>query len=180
MAVETFIPPVGGSTLFAVALYLGASVAAGQIMAERMIELSGWHESCAAGIAATHKPKPAPRRIVREQRCSTTFGPWLGRDAVLFCQQLGDPDFNGPARRAEEQAIARTEALQRQRLRRATADAPSQCACAARAYRSDQMLSLGLYAGSARQISLPAVEDMSGALREALAAPSCQAMGGGA
>lgn len=178
MSFESSLSQIGGGgALLAGLVYVGASLWAGQSIGARMIDKADWSETCAAGIKARYKPDPAPVRRLPEQRCADVMGgifPELG----AFCHQLGNPDFNAQARRLAEQARARKRALQERRLDKAMASAGSQCSCARNVYLSDQMIPLGLHAGTARMITPAAVSAMSDELKQAFATPRCQALGG--
>lgn len=172
--------PVSGPFLLACAAFVGASLLGGQVVGSRMIDKSGWHVTCPEGIAAAARPVRPPSQVIPERRCSdvaTYLGPFAF-DAAQLCRQFNDPDFNAYERRAEEAARAQQERLDQARLERAAQSADSQCACAAQVYRSDNLVALGVYAGSARQISLPGVQDVETGLRQALGTAQCQAIGG--
>ncbi|MEL7444259.1 MAG: hypothetical protein AAGK02_00405 [Pseudomonadota bacterium] len=168
--------PVPATLLGALILYFAASAIAGQVIATRTIDKSAWHVTCADGIKAAARPPSVPKTITPQRRCTSTIG-IFHRDLARLCLKFGDPDFNEQARRLEREARARKKALADQRVARAAASAGTRCRCAANVYKAEQMIPLAIYAGSARQISLPPVEDLEDGLRQALATPRCQALG---
>ncbi|MCR9089222.1 MAG: hypothetical protein NXH97_21065 [Rhodobacteraceae bacterium] len=171
--------PIPGALLLAGLLYAAASIFAGQLIGTRMIDKSGWHITCPEGIKAAARPERPRRPVIKERRCSdvaTFLGPFAF-DAMRVCHEFNDPVVNGAEIRAEREVRAQQERLDEARVRQAARSAASQCACAGQVYRSDRMIALGVYAGTARQISLPGVEDMQTGLEQALGTPQCQAIG---
>lgn len=177
MPFETSLPQIGGGAFLAVLAYAASSLWAGQEIGERMIERSGWTPTCEAGIQADLDAERTPKHHVPEARCSDQIG-WLHPELLKFCLKLRDPDFNAGQRRAEEEYHRRKRQLEDLRIGNAAAKAGSMCACAKNVYLSEEFLSLGLYAGTVRLITPSPVEDLEQGLRQSLATPQCQALGG--
>ncbi|MEM9761904.1 MAG: hypothetical protein AAF968_05250 [Pseudomonadota bacterium] len=176
MSLQDASPPIPATLVLGLVLYAAFSTAAGQTMATRIIDRSGWHATCAAGIEAAAQPAPRLRSRVPERRCSATLG-FLGQEVTQLCGHIGDPDFNAEARRLEREAAAAHQARTERRAERAAAAAGSQCACAANVHKREQVLAWAVYAGSARQIALPPVADVETELQVSLGTPQCQALG---
>ncbi|MEO1193310.1 MAG: hypothetical protein AAFY02_16225 [Pseudomonadota bacterium] len=176
MPFESTFSNLGGGALLAAAIYAGASLWAGQLIGERSIERIGWQNSCTAGIKADLEATRRPQSSVPPATCSGTIG-LLHPDLNALCRGLGDPDLNGPARRAEREFNRQRRELENRRLSAAAAKAGSMCACAENAYLSEELISLGIHAGTARLITPASVKRLEAELRQALAAPQCQALG---
>lgn len=177
MPVEVSSLPGGGGLILSVLAYVGLSTLAGQMISERMIERSGWEVECAASVVAAARPTPRIKQHVPQMRCSETLG-MFGRELRALCREFGDPDFNGAARRTEEEARKKQKQLEELRLSRAAANAGTQCGCAANVHQSDHVVSWALYAGTARLISPPVITNLKTSLRVSLGSTQCQAMGG--
>ncbi|WP_143025706.1 hypothetical protein [Paracoccus isoporae] len=168
MPLDTSSLPISGGGLLALALYAGASLWAGQLVGQREIERSGWVEACDAGLRAELADQLASRSARPDARCSSVIGRWHP-DLARLCQQVGNPDLAGAARRAEQHA----RELENRRLSRAAAGARGRCQCAKDVYLQERLIALGLYAGSARLVSLAPVSGMEGELRRNLSGPYC-------
>lgn len=164
--------PVSGSFIAAVALYTGASIAAGQIISTRMIERSGWQENCQSELQSHYTAQKEPEPIVPRTDCQSVIG-WLHSDANSLCWQFGNPDLAGPAAGRAREAERHARALRNRKLSEAAANAPSHCACAADTFKREKFLSLGLYAGTARLVTPNSVEHMPRELSQALSSPYC-------
>ncbi|WP_299961515.1 hypothetical protein [uncultured Roseobacter sp.] len=167
--------PGGGSLLLSVLAYAGLSYLAGQEMIERQIDKSGWHQTCEVSILDDIDSRRKPVEVLPEMRCSDTVG-WLGRDFQRFCQRMNDFDFNGPARRQEEALNRKRQELEDRRLGRLASKAGTQCSCAANIFKAENALSLSVYAGTARLITPPDVQNLQQSLRVSLGTPQCQAI----
>lgn len=168
--------PIGGGTLLAAAIYGAASLGSGQIIADRMIEKSGWEGTCQSGIVAAHDAREREKSFVPEARCGSILG-MFHPELNKLCRELGNPDFNTWRRQSEERLRQQRRAITQDIRNRLAATAGSQCACATSLYKSEKMISLGVYAGSARVITPAPVENLEGELTQALATPQCQAIG---
>lgn len=177
MSIDISHSGIGGGLIVACLLYAGASTIAGQAMATRMIDQSGWHVSCPDGLKAAARSEPRSRTRIPERRCSDVTI-WLPREIQELCGVFGNPDLNAQARKAERELVAQRRAVEKRRLDHAAASAGSKCSCADNVYKSDEFIALAIYAGSFRQISLPAVDDMQLGPKQGLATQQCQALGG--
>ena len=166
--------PVSGSAILGLVAYAGVSLLGGQLVATRQAEQLEWQPRCEAGLQAEIADRQRPRRALPQTDCSSVVGRWHP-DLERLCRQYGNPDLGGPAAEAERELLRRKRAIEDRRLARAAAETGNRCACAARVYARDHLLSLGLYAGTARLISLPGVTGMESGLRQALGSPYCQA-----
>lgn len=165
--------PGGGRFVVALALYAGVSIAAGQLVAGRMIDTAGWVPTCEQSLKAdiaARRPSPPPAR--KPTDCESRFG-WMGLDVARLCHQFGNPDLELPQERLDREAAELRHRLRERALADAAAKAGSRCECAAAQYRRENLVELGVYAGSARMISLPEVEGMGRELDAALQAPAC-------
>ncbi len=165
--------PGGGGFILALGLYAAASILGGQVVAERMTEKSGWLSACESALRAdieARRPAPPPAR--KRTDCESRIG-WIGIEAVRLCRQLDNPDLELPGERAEREAAELWRRTQERALAHAAARTDSRCECAVAVYRREHLIELGLYAGSARMISLPEVEGMERELETALEAPAC-------
>jgi len=174
MAFDLSSLPVSGSALIGMALYAGASVLAGQEIGARMIERSGWHQNCAHAIQDHLTREERPRREMPPTDCNALIGRFHP-ELQMLCWEFGNPDLGGPAAEARRQAERARERLAEERRQRAWENAGSRCTCAANDYLQSKLLPLGLYAGTARFVSVPAVEDQHGTLVRALNGPVCAA-----
>ena len=174
---DTSALPIGGSTLLGLLAYAGLSVLAGQEIAEREVVISGWPQRCEAALKgnleAQRQPAPPPKA---KTDCVSRFG-WLHRDVGRLCLQYNNPDLELPAEKAARLARAHASDLHNRRIEAAKRGVGSQCGCALRVYQRENLLGLGLYAGSARMISLPGAADREGGLRAALT-QQCASSGG--
>lgn len=175
MAIEVSTLPGGAGFILSVAAYVGLSVLAGQEIGEREIDALGWQALCEIEIKTEIDNRRTPKSVVPEARCSDIFA-WLGPDAVRLCKETGDIDFNVLERQAEAKAHARKKALKDKLLGRLAAKAGTQCGCAAEIYQTENMMSLAVYAGSARLIIPPSVGNLERTLKVALATPQCVAI----
>lgn len=170
--------PISGSFLVSCALYAGASLVAGQVIAARVIDKSDWAVFCEASLQAGIKAQQRPEPVVPDTRCDTLVG-WLHPDVNRLCAQFGNPDLAGPGARVMRETERQIREAENRRLERAAAAAGSTCGCAAALYRREAMVGWGVYAGSARMISTPQVEGMRSGLQQALSAPACAGFDGG-
>lgn len=167
--------PLSGSFVLSCALYTGVSIVAGQVIAARTIERSGWEEFCETTVRGDLRAQIQPEPVVPNTRCDALIG-WVHGDVNRLCNQFGNPDLAGPGARAAREAERLIREQKNARLRRAAEGAGSLCACAGRVYARETIMGWGLYAGSARLISTPRVAGMNIGLNEALSSPFCAGM----
>ena len=172
MAFDTSNLPINGGLVLALALYTGASVLGGQVVGTRTIERSDWGATCVASIRSELVERRAPKTFIPKKNCDTTLG-WLHPEINKLCLQLGNPDLNGPAAKAAEEAEAEARKQIEDQLNKMAAGAGSRCDCAARGYVQGHMIPLALYAGSGRLISLPSVTGLRGELVQSLNSSTC-------
>lgn len=178
MTIEVSTLPGGSGLVLSIAAYVGLSFLAGQEIGDRMIDKSGWHVECETAIHAEIESRRTPRSIVPERRCSDMVI-WLPKEFRELCDAVGNPDINAPARRAEERLQKQQQALENKRLQRLADKAGTQCGCAVNVFKQDNMMSLALYAGSARMITPSPVDSLDQSLALALGTQQCQALAGG-
>lgn len=175
--------PVPGSLFIGGALYACASIIAGQVIGERTIQKSGWEVLCEHSIKdAFHAESERKKRedaLVPQTDCQSLVGRWHP-DLSRLCSEVGNPDLGGPAMRGAREAERLERELEDRQMAQAASGAGSRCECAAAVYRRENMLALGLYAGSARTYTPPQVANMEAGLGEALAQPICANFTGGA
>lgn len=167
--------PGGGGLLLSVAAYVGLSFLAGQEIADREIQNIGWKQACKYELRSEIESRRKKPSIVPEVRCDETVG-WLGQDFKTLCHQFGNPDFNGPARRQEEAFNRAQQEREDRRLGRLARAAGTQCGCAEEVFKSDNAVSLTLYAGSARLITPQEINNLKQSLKISLGTPQCQAI----
>lgn len=175
MPFDTSNLPINGGLIVGIALYAGASVLAGQVIGTRTIEKSDWPARCEAGIRAEINERRGPAPVAPKTDCHSMLG-WAHPELNKLCWHFGNPDLAGPMAEATREADRRRHELRERQLARAAAGAESRCSCAAVIYTRENMLPLAVYAGSARMISLPAVDQMDGELWKSLGAPACAAL----
>lgn len=171
--------PVSGNVLIAAVLYAGVSVYAGQEVATRSIDKSGWHYRCERSLRSDlARQMPKASALTPKRDCESRIGrfhPELSR----LCWQYGNPDLSLPAERARQQAEAAANAARRAILADAVKDVGSRCSCASALWRREALIPLGIHAGTARMITLPGIRDREAGLARALETPLCAQMGGG-
>lgn len=180
--------PVSGGLLIGGALYAVASLGAGQVVGARTIDKMAWVEDCESWIESSFQSEidtlEEEESLVPEVDCDSVIGKWHPA-ATRFCadlKELGLPDFSelgGYDAKAAREAEARARDLERRQLEAAAAGAGSQCSCAAAVYRREHMIGLAVYAGSARLVTLPHIENMESGLQAALSEPICANFTGG-
>lgn len=180
--------PVSGSLLIGGALYAVASLGAGQVVGARTIDKSGWVENCQSWIEESFRSEidvlEEQESLIPEVSCDSVIGKWHPA-ASQFCRELkelGVPDFSelgGYDVQAAKTAEARARDLERRQLEAAAKGAGSQCSCAAAVYRREHMIGLAIYAGTARLVTLPQVENMESGLQATLGEPICANYTGG-
>lgn len=167
--------PLGGSVI--VGLFAYAAVSAfvtGPMIGTRMIEQSGWHESCPAALRADIEAQVSPSQPIPRMDCQSMLGRFMP-ELGTFCRELGNPDFGGPMTGAmREQERLRREAEER-RLSAAASRSASACSCAANVFLEEDRIAFALHAGSARLITPPEITSLESSLGRALRGPSCTA-----
>ena len=171
--------------LIAAGLYIGGSFLAGQVIAKRQIEFSGWQGICEIETVdkdrAEQNVNRRPREIIPEKRCNEQLDglpPIFGDFRTVWngvCDLAGNPDLYAEARRAEEKLQREIDEIHRKRQDIVRAGAGSQCECAANEYLLTKAVPLAVNAGSLRMISLPAVSNRDAELRKAALSPACAA-----
>lgn len=170
--------PLSGGFLLALAAYILVSLLAGQEIGERMVDKSGWYGSCQSVIQRDIRDR-APISVPQAPTdCNSTFG-WLHPDIGRLCNEFGNPDLRGPNGRALDEAERLRKEREAERRARAAEGAASRCECATNLYLQEEMVALGLYAGTARLVSRPAVRDQLGELTQRLYTPTCDLFTGG-
>ncbi|WP_299500471.1 hypothetical protein [uncultured Roseobacter sp.] len=175
MAIDTNGMPISGNVLLAIGAFALASIVAGQIMGARMIDKADWPKLCPAILAAE---APMPERFERKtptMRCDDTVS-IFGAEAKELCHIFGNPDFNGQTAQLEKEAYDRKQSLAEQRRAKIARHAGSRCDCASSTYLQDNWWQLGLYAATARQVSLSSVTGMNTELPQTLVNPHCASL----
>lgn len=177
--------PVSGGLLIGGALYAVASLGAGQVVGARTIAMSGWIEDCESEVAQFFENEIITRQeeeaLVPDTDCGSVVGKWHPTLSQL-CWELGNPDLGnlgGVDAKVAREAEQRARDLERRQLEDAAKGAGSQCGCAAAVYRRENMIGLAVYAGTARLVTLPHVENMESGLQAALGEPICANYTGG-
>lgn len=178
MTIEVSTLPGGSGLVLSIAAYVGLSFLAGQEIGDRMIDKAGWHTDCETAIHAEIDSRRTPKTIIPERRCSDMVV-WLPKEFREFCDAVGDPDINAPARSAQNAIDKEREAIENKRLQRLADKAGTQCICAAHVVKKNSAIALALHVGSARIITPPSVEDLNQSLTQARATPQCRALAGG-
>lgn len=168
---------VGGGFVAACALYAGASLLGGQVIAERMIARSDWQLRCEAGIVEAIPLPARPTNRIPARTCGDVMS-IFGAEATQLCGPFIGYDFNSQARRAEDEVYSQQRRLAEARRDQAAQSAGSQCGCAVDVHLSDRAVAYAVLAGTARLISLPTIDDPEQGLQQALSSSTCQAVGG--
>lgn len=172
MSVDFSEFPVGSSTILGFALWAGVSwFATGQMVGERMIELSGWQDACTQNLVAQVERQAPPSYRTPRTDCSAVLGSFLP-ELDQLCRGFGNPDLASPEIRQLRNEIAQAEARHHQRLSRVAEAAPNQCKCAASVVLEDR-LPWALHAGSARLITPSEIKHLDQSLSQALHTPLC-------
>lgn len=169
--------PIGGSLLLAGLAYAGLNLfVTGPLIGDRLIEKSGWYETCPAALHAEIQAQREPPPIIPRTDCQSLMGgimPELG----ALCREYGNPDFGGPmSGMLREQERQRLEAEER-RMNLAAAKSEDACTCAANVLLEER-LAFAIHAGSARQITPPTVASLDSSLARSLHSSACQFDGG--
>lgn len=165
--------PIGGSLLVGLLAYAGvAAFITGPVIGARMIEKSGWYQSCPAALRSEVAAQASPGQVIPRMDCRSLLGgimPELG----ALCREYGNPDFGGPMTgMMREQERLRREAEER-RLSLAASRSHDVCSCAANVLLEDDRTAFALHAGSARLITPPEVASLESSLVRSLRGPSC-------
>lgn len=167
------------------AFYALASVVGGQVIGARTIDKIGWLDDCESWIKQSFQNEIDSREeeesLVPKTDCDSVFGT-IHPAIRKLCQDLNNPDLGnigGFTTSAVRDAEQSARDLERRQLETAAKGAGSQCECAAAVYRRENMIGLAVYAGTARLVTLPHVENMTSSLQEALSEPICVNFTGG-
>lgn len=165
--------PIGGSVLLGLLAYAGvAIIITGPMIGNRMIERSGWYESCPAALRAEAEAATSPAQIIPRTDCQSLLGSFMPELGAL-CRQYGNPDFGGPmTAMMQEQERLRREAEGR-RLNLAASRSADACSCAANVFLEEDRVAFALHAGSARLITPPEIDSLDSSLERALRGSSC-------
>lgn len=165
--------PIGGSVLIGLLAYAGVSAfITGPMIGSRMIEQSGWHDSCPAAVVGQITRQAEPEQVIPRMDCQSLLGSFMPELGAL-CREYGNPDFGGPVTgMMREQERLRREA-QTRRLNEAAAQSTTMCSCAANVLLEEDRTAFALHAGSARLITPPEVGALESSLVRALRSPAC-------
>lgn len=165
--------PIGGTVLLGLAAYVGMSMfVTGPMIGSRMIEQSGWHESCPVAIVEQVAAQAEPAQVMPSMDCESLLGSFMPELGAL-CREYGNPNFGGPVTgMMREQERLRREA-QTRRLNEAAAQSTTMCSCAANMLLAEDRTAFALHAGSARLITPPEVGGLKSSLTSALRSPAC-------
>ena len=165
--------PIGGSLLVGILAYAGvAAFVTGPVIGARMIEKSGWYQSCSAALRAEIGAQASPGQVIPRMDCQSLLGGFMPELGAL-CREYGNPDFGGPMNgMMREQERLRREAEER-RLSLAASRSDDACSCAANVLLEDDRTAFALHAGSARLITPPEVTSLESSLMRSLRGPSC-------
>jgi hypothetical protein len=175
MPFESSALPFSPNLILSVVAFAGLSAfVTGPMIGTRMIEQSGWHESCPAALRAEAEAQASPSQPIPSLDCQSMLGGLMPELGTL-CRELGNPDFGGPMTGVmREQERLRREAEER-RLNAAASRSASACSCAANVFLEDDRIAFALHAGSARLITPPEITSLESSLERALRGPSCMA-----
>jgi len=181
MAFDAGTLPISPTFLLACAAYAGVSlVGTGPLIAKRMIDTSGWMQSCPAALKASiENERPRYEAIPQAPTidCRRTLAVLLP-DAQELCDLVDGlpriPDPNAQAAKARNAA----KQAQNRSLDRLAAVSGARCSCAATALQERERASFAVLAGSARLITPPVTRDLQSGLITALNSAPCNTLQG--
>lgn len=179
VSIESF--PGGGGVLLALALCAGAALLAGQEIGSREIAGLNWLEKCRETLLAVVPREEIKPPHIPVRRCAdqVMIPGQLGAAARDLCHIFGNPDANAVEREIALKAYKKKRAAQEKARKAIAATAGTQCGCAEATFKTQNMFHLGVYAGTARFVTLPSIENMEQSLKIALGTPQCQALSEG-
>tara|TARA_R110002074_G_scaffold32434_1_gene90646 strand:- start:231 stop:761 length:531 start_codon:yes stop_codon:yes gene_type:complete len=173
MPYDTSNLPIGGMTIIAFLIYALISLfVMGPTIGERTVQQSDWGATCRSSIRAEISAQKEPPTIIPRTDCQSVLGGFLPELGAL-CRQYGNPDFGGPMSDVLREQERARQAAEERRLENAAAKSGSACECAASLFLEEERVALAIYAGSARQITPPAIKSMKNSLSRALNSPLC-------
>jgi len=182
MAFDASTLPISPTFLLACAAYAGINlVGTGPLIAKRMVDTSGWMQSCPAALQATiDSERPRYEAVPQASTidCQRTLAIILP-DARELCGLMDNlpriPDPNAQAVKARNAA----KQVQNRRLDRMSAMSGARCSCAAASLQESERASFAVLAGSARLIKPPVTRDLQSGLIAALNSAPCNNIQGG-
>lgn len=168
LSVDASTLPISGGLLLATVCYAAVSaLITGPEIAEREIVRSGWHTTCETMLEADLEATRRPDQVIPQVPDLGGMICSVYPELQGLCMHIPDP--NAAARATE----MRLRAAEEQRLRNAARGIGDRCSCAVEIYSRSEMLSLALYAGTARIVTPSAVENRENALTRTLHSPIC-------
>lgn len=166
--------PLGGGLALAAIAYAALSLfATGPLIGDRIIERSNWPEQCRAELNA-QIIEQAPSPEFRPRLDCNAFLGMFGAEGRQVCQHYGNPEFKLPMQDQLEAHERRLRQAQARRLEARIARSGSRCGCAATVVLDEARVGFAIYAGSARLVTPPAVDDLDASLMSALRSPRCE------
>lgn len=167
---------LGGIGL-AILAYAGVmAFIAGPEIGRRTIEAQNWPQICKRTIIRQSQPEtPSGSNLPRINLCRTFFGLY-GQQGQDYCD-VHENFWNGPFDQVLNLAEQKKRAAHKWRMDRATEDSTEKCQCAQSLTLERKRLDFALYAGSARIITPPSIQNLQSELKSALSSPRCMMKG---
>lgn len=173
-------PLSGGKIAFAGLAYIGACLyITGPLVGERTIARSNWAAECETLQSVDVGARKMPSVSTPQLDCRSLLG-WLGSQGREVCDTYGNPKVDLSILDELETQRQRLRALRQEQLAQKVAHSKSRCVCAVTVTLDRHRTSLGLYAGTARLVTPPAIRNLSSELHASLRSPLCAPEKGGA
>ncbi|MFN3171248.1 MAG: hypothetical protein ACE37E_11205 [Hyphomicrobiales bacterium] len=171
---------LGGIGLAVVAYAAFSVFVSGPELGQRTINLvHDWPRICQQGIEARAQPQEAPEiSMPNINVCRMIFGIY-GSDGQAYCDMHGHyfdsgaSDFLGTLGDIADALDAPRRTLEQELQDQAIADAPDRCSCATNQVLTNNRYAFAWFAGSARLITPPSIDNLQSELRAALSSPQC-------
>ncbi len=163
----------GGKTALAGLIYIGSCLyVAGPLVGERTIARSNWDVQCETLLKAESAAPETPRALMPRLDCRSLLG-WLGNQGREVCDTYGNPTLDLQGLGEFGAAQRHLQEIHQEQFHQKLALNPSRCTCAVTATLERQRISFGLYAGTARLVTPPAIRNLSSELHSSLRSPLC-------
>ena len=174
---ESTSNPVFGKVGLSALFYGGLMLfVIGPEIAHRTINTMNWSQICARLVEQkAQQSQPPSTSLGKIDMCRLFFGLY-GRQGEDYCRMHG-PTINGPVNKVIGLVEGQKDRLREWRMEQATGDADTQCTCASSYVRETHRVSWAFYAGTARAITPPALQNLPNELTLALSTPQCAKKG---
>lgn len=173
---ETGNPLFGPIGISALVYSLVMAFIIGPEIGKRTIEARHWSKICPTTIARKAEAEAGPvNQIPQFDVCMMMFGLY-GDDGEQYCRMHGD-FWNGPANKLLDGVNQKNRQLQEWRIDRATVDSQDRCSCASNLTLEKNRVSFAIYAGTARMVTPPSIDNLQSELKSSLSSSRCAMKG---